>query len=99
MSPDTDTLVITDDVPAELRLCVTAACLTSGPVILDISGSPVSPGITLGTVSYSYNGGASYSYVPIPDADGFDAAVNAIQITMTGVMASLHIAPIKTASR
>ena len=46
----------------------------------------------MGAVEYSNNGGASYSYTPVPDADGFDDAVNAIRITMNGTMASFATA-------
>ena len=60
-----------------------------GPVIFDDSGSPVPSGLSLGTVEYSNNGGSTYTYVPIPDADGFDDAVDAIRITMSGTMAAL----------
>ena len=45
-------------------------------------------GVSLGTVAYSNDGGLSYSYTPIPDPQGFDAAVNAIRITMAGQMAA-----------
>lgn len=88
-SPDTDTLVVTDDIPAEVRLCVTAACQAGGPVVLDSSSSPVPPGVTIGSVAYSNDGGSSYSYVPIPDADGFDPAVDSVQITMSGALAPI----------
>ena len=88
-SPDVDTLVITDDVPADLRLCVSATCQTGGPVVFDASASPVAPGVSLGTIAYSNNGGASFTYTPTPDGDGFDDAVDAVRITMTGIMASI----------
>ncbi|MBT8080260.1 MAG: hypothetical protein KJO31_16895 [Gammaproteobacteria bacterium] len=88
-SPDTDTLVITDDLPAQVRLCVTASCQAGGPVVLDTSASPVPPGVTIGTVAYSNDGGSSYTYVPIPDADGFDSAVDAVQVTMDGALAPI----------
>ena len=47
-SPDSDTLIITDDVPGDLRLCVSASCLAGGPVVFDDSGSPVATGVTPG---------------------------------------------------
>ncbi len=96
LSPDVNTLVITDDIPAAVRLCVAVACSAGGPIILDATGSPVPPGVTLGSVEYSNDGGASFAYVPTPDAAGFDAAVNAVRITLNGVMAS--IAPAGTPS-
>jgi hypothetical protein len=83
-SPDTGTLVVSEDIDPGLRLCVSATCLAGGPIVLDTSGSPVPPGVGLGTVRYSNDGGATYVYVPIPDADGFDTTVDAIEITMSG---------------
>ena len=91
-SPDLDTLIITDDVPGDMRLCVTAACLAGGPVIFDDSGSPVAPGVSLGAIEYSDDGGASFVYTPVPDPDGFDDAVDAVRITMNGTMASFDTA-------
>jgi len=37
--------------------------------------------VTNGTVTYSNDGGATWAYTPTADADGNDAAVNAIQIS------------------
>lgn len=91
-SPDSDTLVITDQISSELRLCVTPACLAGGPVVLDVSGSPVPPGVGIGQVDYSNDGGATYAYTPVPDADGFDPAVDAVQVTMSGTMAAMSAA-------
>jgi len=75
--------------PATLRLCVAATCYAGGPIVFDDSASPVSTGVTLGSVEYSNNGGATFSYTPIPDSDGFDAAVNAVRITLDGVLNSI----------
>ncbi len=91
-SPDAGSVEITDDVPAEMALCVTSACFAGGPVVLDTSGSPVPPGVTIGAVAYSDDGGLSYSYIPVPDADGFDPAVNAVRVTMSGTFAPIGTA-------
>lgn len=88
-SPDIDTVTITDDIPSALRLCVVAACYAGGPIIFDDSGSPVSTGVSLGTIEYSNNGGASFGYLPSPDSDGFDAAVDAVRITLSGMLTSI----------
>ncbi len=95
-SPDPDTVTITDDLPSDLRLCVSATCLAGGPIVFDDSSSPVSTGVSLGTIEYSNNGGTSFVYAPSPDAEGFDAAVNAVRISLDGVLAS--IAPAGTPS-
>lgn len=92
ISPDTDTLAVTDNIPDELALCVTAACYAGGPVVLDTSASPVSPGVNLLSVEYSNNGGASFGYVPMPDGNGFDSAVDAVRITLGGTFASIDTA-------
>ncbi len=88
-SPDIDTVTVTDDIPSALRLCVVAACYAGGPIIFDDSGSPVTTGVSLGTIEYSNDGGTSFGYSPSPDSDGFDAAVDAVRITLSGVLTSI----------
>ena len=88
-SPDLDTVIITDDIPVSMRLCVTTACLTRGPVIFDDSGSPVRTGLSLGAVEYSNDGGTSYAYTPVPDGDGLDIAANAVCINPDGVLTTI----------
>ena len=87
--PDANSTVITDTLPDTLALCVTTACQPGGVIELDDSGSPTPSEVTLGAVRYSNNAGATYDYTPNPDADGFDAAINAIEITLVGIFASV----------
>ncbi len=89
ISPDTNSLTVTDDIPTDLGLCVAASCLAGAPVILDISGSPVPPGITLGLIEYSDDGGSSFVYAPMPDADGYDPNIDTIRVTLNGVFGSI----------
>ncbi len=89
LSPDTNSLTVTDDIPADLSLCVTASCLAGAPVVLDISDSPVPPGVTLGLIEYSDDGGASFGYAPDPDTAGYDPNIDAIRVTMNGVFESI----------
>ena len=93
-SPDNDSLIITDTLAPETALCVTTACNPGGPIVFDDAASPIPVGVTLNpsNVSYSNNGGTSYTYVPTPDAEGFDPAVNAIRVQLTGIMASRTLA-------
>ena len=84
LSPDTDSVTITDQLPPQIALCVSPLCLAGGPVVFDASGSPVGPGVVLGAIEYSNNGGLSYGYTPLPDGDGFDAAVDALRISLQG---------------
>ncbi len=89
LSPDANTLSITDDIPPNLSLCVSAVCYPGGPVILDTAGSPVDPGISLLAVDYSNDGGLSYGYTPVADGDGFDSSVDAVRITLGGTFAGI----------
>ncbi len=89
LSPDTDSLTVTDDVPADLSLCVTTSCLAGAPVILDVSNSPVPPGVSLGSIEYSDDDGASFVYTPNPDAAGYDPNINAIRVTLNGIFGSI----------
>jgi len=88
LSPDGDSVEITDGIPDNLALCITAACLAGGPVILDTSGSPVAPGVTIGSIEYD-DGSGTFSYPGSPDSDGFDPAIDAIRITLGGTLASV----------
>lgn len=87
---DASTLVITDPVPANTVLCVATTC--SNPVVQFVDGA-TSSGLTFNAatgVSYSNTagGGPPFTYTPSPDAQGFDAAVTGIRITLTGTFAA-----------
>jgi uncharacterized repeat protein (TIGR01451 family) len=81
---DANTLVIVDPVPANCTLYVGGAA----PVVF-IDGSPAS-GLSYNSVthvSYSSAGQAGpFTYTPVPDANGFDAAVRAVRIAPAGPM-------------
>ena len=57
-------------------------------VVLDTSGSPVPPGVTIGAIEYD-DGTGTFSYPGSPDGDGFDPLVDAIRITLSGTFASV----------
>ena len=81
---DANTLVIIDPVPANTTLY-----LGGSPPVVFINGSPAS-GLSYNYVTHvSYSSvGASgpFTYTPVPDANGFDAAVRAIRIAPAGAM-------------
>jgi uncharacterized repeat protein (TIGR01451 family) len=83
---DSNTLVLTDPVPANTALYVSTA---SGDPVVFINGAPVS-GLAFNyaaNVTYSSVGVAGpWTYVPSPDADGFDAAVRALRVAPGGTM-------------
>ena len=83
---DAGTLVITDPIPANSAMYVAT---TSGNPVVFVNGTTPS-GLTYNyaaNVSYSSTGSAPFTYTPSPDPNGFDAAVRAIRIQPTGVMA------------
>jgi uncharacterized repeat protein (TIGR01451 family) len=84
---DAGTLVVADTIPTNLAMYAGSA-----------SGDPVEfvDGPTLSGLSFTYandvrfsnqpGGGPPYTYVPTPDADGFDPNITAVRITPAGSM-------------
>ena len=94
-SVDSGTLVVSDPVPAQVDMVVAdIAGVASGPVRF-VDGTP-SSGLTYtfsglasttDDVDFSDDGGASWTYVPTPDAGGRDPAVTDIRINPKGEFA------------
>ena len=92
---DSNSMVITDQIPNDVSVCVAAICTCAGPscatedpVAYDDSASPIATGLTYDyvlNVEYSTDG-TDYSYSPIPDADGFDANVRYVRVKPGGAM-------------
>ena len=89
---DTDSLVISDPIPANMALrVVDFDGVTSGPVQF-VDGSPVSGltytfvaiGDTGDDVSFSNDGGTTFTYSPTADTDGVDTTVTHIRINPKG---------------
>ncbi|HEX7879123.1 MAG TPA: hypothetical protein VF720_06915 [Candidatus Eisenbacteria bacterium] len=91
---DIGTVIVTDAIPARTRLYVgNLNGVGSGPLVVT-DGAP-SSGLsylfsslssTTDNVSFSSDNGVSYTYTPVPDADGFDGAVTNLRVTFTGIM-------------
>ncbi|MEM7278164.1 MAG: hypothetical protein AAF385_08570 [Pseudomonadota bacterium] len=84
---DSDTLVITDVISALTELFVDTG---AGDPVEFIDGA-ISSGLTYNfaadvTFSEQPGGGPPFTYVPTPDADGFDPLVTAIRIQLGGSM-------------
>ena len=85
---DNGTMVITDAVPANTALFVDTS---GGDPIVFVDGA------TASGLAYTYasdvtfsnqpGGGAPYTYVPVPDAQGFDPAITGYRINPGGTMA------------
>ncbi len=90
---DAASLVLTDPVPAGTSLFVSSA---GGPPVEFLNGSPAS-GLGFSypasvTFSSQPGGGAPYTYVPTPDANGVDPNVTGLRIAPSGAMSAASAA-------
>lgn len=91
---DLDTLVISDPLPSTVDLFVSdLAGAGSGPVVFvdGVPGSGLSWTFTslashTDSVDFSADNGLTWTYVPVPDANGFDPAVTHIRLRPQGSM-------------
>jgi hypothetical protein len=92
---DSNSIVLVEAVPSQATLFVgDLGGAGSGPVSFT-DGSPTSgltytySGLASGTddLSFSSDGGLSYAYAPVPDADGYDSAVTHLRIAPKGIFA------------
>jgi len=93
-SADADSIVVTDSIPANTEMFVgDAGGVGSGPVVFS-DGSPTSGlsytftslGSATDDLEFSSDNGASWSYTPVPDVDGFDAGVTNVRINPKGTL-------------
>ena len=97
-TPDNNTVVVTDPIPANTELFVNdLGGPGSGPVVLIDGTAPVNSGLTYtftslasttDDIEFSNNNGSTWTYTPVPDADGYDANVTNIRINLKGVRSS-----------
>jgi hypothetical protein len=92
---DSNALGIVDPIPPDTRLYVgDLAAPGSGPVAF-VQGAPSSTltwtytalNSVTDDVDFSNDGGVTWTYVPVPGADGSDAAANALRLRPKGTMA------------
>jgi hypothetical protein len=92
---DSGSTQFTDAVPASMKLYVgDAGAAGSGPVIF--TDGSTSSGLTYtytslasatDSISFSKDGGSTYTYTPVPDANGYDANVTNVRIIFGGTFA------------
>lgn len=82
---DNNSIVITDVIPQDTKLCVANAAECEIANFID--GSP-SSNLSLNQIQYSNNGGSSFGYIPSPDIDGADFNVTHIRIVTNGAFAA-----------
>ena len=83
---DADTVVVSDPIPANTKLCVAAgtAC-TAADLPTFAAGTS---GLTGVAFEYSNDNGATWTYSPTADAEGADTAVTDVRQAPTGSMVS-----------
>ncbi|MBW1788482.1 MAG: DUF2341 domain-containing protein [Deltaproteobacteria bacterium] len=93
---DADTVFITDPIPANTVLFVgdiDGPGPATGPVLFTDGTPPNDSGLSYtftsldsltDDVAFSNDGGGTYTYVPVPDAEGFDTNVTHMRITPKG---------------
>ncbi|PZQ23750.1 MAG: hypothetical protein DI569_03270 [Sphingopyxis macrogoltabida] len=91
--PSADSVFVTDILPANLALFVGAYAPGPGPIRFTAGSSGLtysfaSLASASDDIAFSNNGGASFTYVPVPDADGVDANVTHVRINPKGSMAA-----------
>ena len=91
-APTAGSVIVTDIIPANLGLFVGTYAPGPGPIAFGAGSSGLtysftSLASTTDDVSFSNNGGVSWTYVPIADANGVDANVTHIRINPKGSMA------------
>jgi uncharacterized repeat protein (TIGR01451 family) len=90
-----DSNVFTDAVPTNMKLFVgDAAGAGSGPVVFTngatsstLTYSYVSLASTTDSLSFSKDGGITYTYTPVPDVSGYDSAVTHVRVSPSGSFA------------
>ena len=91
---DNNAVNIVDPVPANTRLFVgNLGGVGSGPIAF-VNGSPSSAltwtftalNSTTDDVDFSNDNGVTWTYVPVPDANGYDAAVTTLRLRPKGTM-------------
>lgn len=85
---DANTTTVTDPISANTSMCVSPLC-SSPPVVFTCSATPAC-GLTYTyatAVTYTNRAGGvgPYDYTPVPDANGYDAAVTGFSINPAGV--------------
>lgn len=78
---DNNTIRISDLIPDKTKVCVETSGYCKAPYFVD---GTVSSGLSLGTVTYSDNGGSSYSYSAIGDGEGADSSVTHLSAPTLG---------------
>jgi uncharacterized repeat protein (TIGR01451 family) len=89
---DADTVVITDPIPANTELFVgDLGGAGSGPVLFSDGATPsglsysfINLGSGADSIAFSNDSGATWTYTPVPDGNGYDANVTNTRVSPSG---------------
>jgi uncharacterized repeat protein (TIGR01451 family) len=89
---DADTVVVTDPIPANTELFVgDLGGAGSGPVLFSDGATPsglsysfINLGSGADSIAFSNDSGATWTYTPVPDGNGYDANVTNIRVSPSG---------------
>ena len=95
LAVDSNSIIVVDATPANLRLYVGNIPGGTGPILF-VNGTPSSAltytftslASTTDDVEFSNNGGTTWTYVPVPDVNGVDTTVTHMRIRPKGAMAA-----------
>lgn len=85
---DDGTVVLTDELPADVKLIVTGATaftITDGSTASDLTLNWVNSASLSDGVSFSTDG-TDFTYIPVPDGTGADAAITHVRFALDGAM-------------
>jgi len=93
---DTDSVTVTDSIPANTEMFVDdISAPGSGPLAFSDGSTPsalaysfVALGNTADDIEFSNDGGGTYNYTPVPDADGYDSNVTHFRGLTSGAFAA-----------
>lgn len=92
---DSDSIVLTDDAPADAKMCLVSFSGGTGPIVFN-AGSP-SSGLSysysslnnaLDDLEFSSDNGTTWTYAPTADGDGCDTAVTDFRVNPSGTFAA-----------
>ncbi|MEH6456369.1 MAG: hypothetical protein V7749_08605 [Cocleimonas sp.] len=93
---DDDSIILTDLIPDNTKLCVTNTGNCLAPYFTN--GTP-SSGLSLAAINYSDDDASSYSYSATADAEGADGNVTNLQITTNdGFLSKQELPPLTSVS-
>ncbi len=89
---DADSVVVTDPIPANTELFVNdLGGAGSGPVLFSNGATPsglsysfINLGSGADNIAFSSDSGATWTYTPVPDGNGYDANVTNIRVSPSG---------------